>query len=208
MHCQKPHPKGAREASPARAPNPPSRHSVVRLLGVAALDDPAQWRRDPRIDLVDRLGLFVDDRGERVDDALALKGPPARRHLVEHGSERELVRPVVDVLAFGLFRRHVADCPDDHALARAVVRQRGADRAFRRHGRVVLRQPEIRDPWAPVRRNQDVVRLEITVNDPAGVRGRQASAIGIARSSSLLTGSGPRSNSALSVPPGTSSETM
>ena len=146
---------------------------MLRVLGMAALDDPAQGRRDIWSERADRLGLLIDDRSQRLDGALAVERSPARRHLVEHRPERELIRPIVDRRALRLLGRHVADSSDDHALARAVVRQRGAARAFRRRRLEILRQTEVRDFRRAVSRKKDVVRLQIAVNDAARVRDRK-----------------------------------
>ena len=49
-----------------------------------------------------------------------------------------------------------------HGSRRAIVRQRGASS--------LLREPEIQDFDSPIDRYQNIVRLEIPMDDPRGVR--------------------------------------
>ena len=88
---------------------------VVTVFGIlcqAAVDDPAQWRRHTRIE---RWWVVRDDRREGLHRLAFVKRFLASRHFEEHEAERELVRAMIDGLAAGLLRAHVADRADDHA---------------------------------------------------------------------------------------------
>src|SRR5689334_25374488 len=65
---------------------------------------------------------------------------------------------MVDVLAKDLLRRHVGECAER--------------RAGLREARVVpeLRDAEVHDLDAPVQRQEDVVRLDISMDDAPGMR--------------------------------------
>ena len=64
------------------------RVALVRVLGEAALDDPAKRRRRPRVHPRDGLRLVADDRGQRLGAACAFwKARCPRRHLVEDRAE-------------------------------------------------------------------------------------------------------------------------
>jgi hypothetical protein len=95
-----------------------------------------------------------------------------RRHLVQHRTEREQIGPAIERLSAQLFRRHVRD---------------GADRATRlgerrRHGLGDLRRCILRDVsrrfreteienLRSVRRQEDVARFDVAVDDAGLVRG-------------------------------------
>ncbi len=75
----------------------------------------------------------LDDRGQRLRGSRPIERAPARRHLVEDRSERELVRSEVHGLAARLLRRHVADGPQDRPGFRAArQRRQSRSRASRR----------------------------------------------------------------------------
>ena len=95
--------RGRREA---RVRAPPSTH----------IDRPGLWRGASRDDRrrrwkvgparIERLGLGLDDRVERLDHRRAAKRPLPRRHLVQHHAQRELVGTVVRRLAARLLGCH------------------------------------------------------------------------------------------------------
>ncbi len=80
--------------------------------------EPAHRRRDPRVELRHGLGLFPDDRRQRLRRRAPLERALARRHLVQDRAERELVRSEVERPAARLLGRHVADGAHHHAGAR------------------------------------------------------------------------------------------
>ncbi len=142
--------------------------ALLRVLLHAPLDDPAEGRRNARVQLGDGLRLFPDDRGERLRRRPALERALARGHLVEHGAERELVRTEVELLAAGLLRRHVADRAEHGADLRRL-----GGREVR--GFLLLRlqelgEAEVEDLDRPVLRDHDVFGLQVPVNDPGLVR--------------------------------------
>ena len=92
---------------------PRRRIALGGVLGQAALHEPAQGTGNPRLQLPDRLGLLVEDRGQRIDAGPALKRSPPRRHLVQDRSECELIGSVIDRGSLSLLGRHVAHGPDD-----------------------------------------------------------------------------------------------
>src|SRR5678809_904588 len=76
----------------------------------------------------------------------------------QHHAERPEVAAIVDVLAEDLFRGHVGECAERRAglgEARAVAE---------------LRDAEVHDLDAAIRRQQDVVRLDVPVDNAAGMR--------------------------------------
>ena len=59
-------------------------------------------------------GSFNRTAASVVGDVVALEGPAAGQHLVEHAAERPDVGALVDRLALGLLRRHVGRGAEDH----------------------------------------------------------------------------------------------
>ncbi len=121
-----------------------------------------------------RDGPRVHERHE-LDEALGLEEAPTREALVEDRSEGEDVglRPHGAGVP-ELLRGHVAGGPAQGA----VLRER--DALARAGGAVVevLRDPEVGDEGSSLGREDDVLRLEVAVDDPALVgpaeRGREA----------------------------------
>ncbi len=149
---------------------------VLRVLGEARLDDAVQGRRRHRRDLVDRRRIVAEDRADQARLALAREGLPSRRHLVEHGAEREDVRARVGLAAFELLRRHVLE----GAEHRAPLRQRLARLGLRRQGRgsgkravpsrrLELRQTEVEE-LDPALRQHHVAGLQVAMDDALPVR--------------------------------------
>ena len=132
--------------------------------------------------------LLLQDRGHRLDRGVAPERPPAGEHLVEHGAEREDVRAVVDGLPAHLLRRHVPDRPQHACPARSrrdavgARRRRGSGRpgrCFARPKSRILTRPS---------REEEVLRLEVAVDDPLVVRGREPAGDLRARISTALRG--------------------
>ena len=83
----------------------------------------------------------VHDRVQHIDVRLPFEWPTIGQQFVEDHREGEDVAARVHRLSLGLFRRHVRDRADDHALARALDVGAG-----RRDGRVLqLRESKIRE---------------------------------------------------------------
>src|SRR5262245_45062693 len=87
------------------------RVAIMRVLGKAALDDPAKGVRELRSQAVERFGLLANDRRHRLRGGAAREGALPSRHLVEDRAQRELVGCEVRGATSCLFWRHVADGP-------------------------------------------------------------------------------------------------
>ena len=123
-------------------------------------------------DLGGRERIAVQDRVEDDRRRLARERQRARRHLVEHRPEREQVRARVRELAARLLRRHVR-----HRAHRRAGRREVADRLEAGDGAVAPAPPafdpgeaEVEDLHLPARVHEDVRRLDVAVDDAAGVR--------------------------------------
>jgi hypothetical protein len=146
---------------------------VGRFLEQAG-DDAGELRRRARALLVQRLGIGVEDRRQRVDRGLALEGGLAGHEFVENRAERELIGTEVDPPTGGLLRRHVAHRAEDGAGSRSgqIHLQRVlAGIGHRRHD---LRQAEVENLHVPVAGDHDVLGLEIAMHDAALMRGGEA----------------------------------
>ena len=89
-------------------------------------------------------GSVLHDRRDQRGLARARERLPARRHLVEHGAEREDVRPRVGLLALELLRRHVLEGPEDRAFLRQALlrRQRRQARLVGVAGAIAFASPK------------------------------------------------------------------
>ena len=119
-------------------------------------------------------GSECQDRRDERRLVVARERPAPGGHLVEHGAEREHVRPRVGLFPAELFGRHVRNRADDRALGGQVVGLRhrlarvsspdttGATNA--------LREPEVEQLDARLREHH-VAGLEIPVHDPFAMGG-------------------------------------
>ena len=101
-----------------------------------------------------------------------MEGAPPREHLVEAGAEREDVGPAVDGLALHLLGGHVARRSDDDVALRLEVR----GPAFPLEGgvgREELGEAEVEHLHVPVRREEDVLGLQVAVDESLLVRGAE-----------------------------------
>ena len=121
--------------------------------------------------------LLLEDRRHGLGAGLAVEGPGARDHLVEHRAEGEQVRAAVRGLAAHLLGRHVVD----GAQHRARRRQPGARAELHRDvgvGRGIgldrAGQAEVQDLHPAVVGQEDVLGLEVAVDDALVVGGGQA----------------------------------
>ena len=129
------------------------REAIVRVGGCGL--------RDRRIDLFGHTGDQRRVREPRGGDGMrcvAVERRTAGQHLVGHRAERVHVRARADVRHRDLLRSDVRD-RSDRTIGRQVLRL-GAER---------LRDPEVDDLDLTVRREEDVLRLHVPVDDPLGV---------------------------------------
>ncbi len=146
--------------------------AIGRVFGQAALDDPAQRRRDFALDGRRLLG---QDGGHGLDRLRLVEGAPAAGHFIEDEAEGELVGTVIGGLAAGLLRAHVADGAEDHAGLGLLDRDGGVGvRARRGERRRLLGESEIQNLDPAFGRHHDVGRLQVAVGDAGGVGGGHA----------------------------------
>ena len=100
---------------------------------------------------------------ERVDGVLARERALACRHLEQHRSQREEIRPAVDGVSADLFWREVARRPEQHAGQRRETVGHG--RAVRQFG-----DPEIKNLRHARSRQKDIVRFQIAVDQAGRMR--------------------------------------
>jgi hypothetical protein len=117
--------------------------------------------------------------GQRVGHRVAGEQRAAREHLEQHDAERPDVGPLVDREPFRLLGRHVRRRAEDDPELRAVHRgqrrrlhQRRRAREIRRRRRRPgggihrLRQSEVEDFDSSFDGSFDVLRFEVSVDDP------------------------------------------
>ena len=153
--------------------------AALRMFIEAAL----QEIRKPRVEVRRQgiqIGIARQHGRHHVRHALALERLAAGQHLVQHAAERKHVAAMIGGKSLRLFRRHVRRRAEDHAcLRRHHAQRRGMRRAVRAgltgpDGRLVrhrLREAEVGDFHLVVRRDLDVGRLQIAMDDPFFVRG-------------------------------------
>ena len=145
--------------------------AVAGVLGETGPHQPVEPARQARPDLAQRGRLVLQDRSDDARLAVAVEGPPAGQHLVQHGPEGEDVRASVDRLPVELLGRHVLQGAEQAALRR----QRGAGR---RRRRVVVRGARVAQPGQSEveqlhagGREHHVARLQVAVDDAPPVGG-------------------------------------
>jgi hypothetical protein len=99
-----------------------------------------------------------------------VKRHTSRQHFIDDAAECPDVRAFVDRLAARLLRAHVRGCAQNHAFARIADRERLREIGGRSAVGRRLRQPEVEDFDDALRRDLDIRRLEIAVNDSFVVR--------------------------------------
>ena len=142
--------------------------AVLGVFGETALDGPAERSRGAGGELRDRLGVFADDRSERLRRRRPLEGSLSCRHLVEDRAERELVGAEVEGLAARLLGRHVADGAENGARPR-FLDCRGALAASLRLVSQQLGQAEVEDLDVAVPGHHHVLGLQVAVDDAGRV---------------------------------------
>ncbi len=135
------------------------------VLGQEARDERLDGLGHGRLELADVRRLLEEDLGQQGRQVLGHEGRAAGEALEQHRAQREQVGAGVEVgRAAGLLRRHVRRRPQHQPGLRHPVR-----------GLPALGDAEVEeaDPVdAPVD-EEDVARLHVPVNDPAGVRGAE-----------------------------------
>ena len=145
------------------------RVALIRVLGEAPLDDPANGGRSLRRGLLEGLRLLTDDRDEGLGPRLSLERPPACGHLVEDRAQGELVGTKVDGLTAGLLGRHVTDRPHHRSRDRPGGHCRRQDGTLLHRRLRQLRQPEVQDLGEAVLRDHHVLGLQVAVHDAGRV---------------------------------------
>src|SRR5262249_42316282 len=130
-----------------------------------------------RTDLIFRLRelrrLFLQDRVHHLDGRIAVKGALPGEHFVKDHAEREDVRAMIRLLSSHLLWRHVTDRTHNHArigdpfLCRRVL-------VYAELLRAEFSQTEIEDLHPPVVHDEQVLRLQVTMDDAFGMRGGQS----------------------------------
>ena len=122
--------------------------------------------------LMGRSRIVVEDVVEDDGRGVALERKRRGSHLIEDGAEGEDVGAGVGELSAGLLRRHVRNGADRRAGFREVLAHRG--RPFRltccAGSALDLRQTEVEDLGLAAGVDEDVRRLDVTVNDSLRVR--------------------------------------
>ena len=130
----------------------------------APVNDVAEWLGDVRAYRGEVSGIFLRAKNKAGDGAVSLKWHLAAEQLVEDDAERKDVRALVDGLAEGLLGRHVVHGADEAAGLGQLAVLDGA------------RQAEVHHQYPPVAINEDVLRLQVAMDDPDGVRRLQCTA--------------------------------
>ena len=146
--------------------------ALLRLLRQAATHDPLHRARQRPRGRPHRRRVLVQDRRDRLRRRRPREGPPARQRLVENRPQREEVRPRVRLPSPRLLRREVRRGP--HHDTRHRLRPPGP--RLRPVPPRELRQAEVQDLHEAVRRQEQVLRLEVPVQDPPRVRRLQPTA--------------------------------
>ena len=139
----------------------PHVHAQAAMKQVAQLAGGVHWQQCP-------VGLFLQDRRERVRNRLAGKKTLAREHFEQHHAERPDVGALVHRLPPRLLRRHVGGGSEEESRRRRSRRHRRRLRYVRRSrlvSRVRLREAEIEHLDLAVLRELDVRRFQVAVDD-------------------------------------------
>ena len=113
------------------------------------------------------IGIAGDDGGEDIGQRRTRERLTPGQHLVEHAAEGPDVGAAIDGLTSGLLGRHVGSRSEQNTRLCAATAECGRVRQVRVDWRVRqrLRETEVEDLHRPVRRDLQVGRLEIPVDD-------------------------------------------
>ena len=137
------------------------RRPVLRFLAERAVEKDGELARRAGNPLGERRGVVAQDGAERVRDGLPPERVRAGHRLVEDDGGREEIGPAVGAGTSELLGREIPGrAHDDARRRRALV-----------HGRFLvaaekLREPEVENLHEPVRRDHQVLGLEIPMDDP------------------------------------------
>ena len=135
--------------------------SIVGFLGQRSRHDALQFGRSLGVEVAQRRRLDCQDLLKCLRRSLAAKRTPSRDRLVDNAAEREDVGARIRGESGDLLWRDVPDRPHDSATARQGCSRRLTD--LRLHEK--LRQPEVENLCVAVRRDHDVFRLQVTMDD-------------------------------------------
>ncbi len=156
-----------REGALARGLEPPSRIALDRPR-----HDRAELGGRQRIERIQIRLAVVQQACDHFLRRSAGEQPAPGQHLVEHAAEREDVAAPVDAAADHLLGRHVAERAEDDPLRR--MRDGRAVGGHLRTLEPLQREAEVQNLHRAVRRQEDVLRLQVAMDHAARVRGRQA----------------------------------
>ena len=116
------------------------------------------------------VGFALENLRDRVGPCGAVERAASCQHFVQHTAKGPDVRSFVDWLSPRLLRTHVGRGADDRADLGRLHGRRGSRLREYLIGRSELRDPEVEHFDVAGRRDLDVGRFEIAVNDPLLVR--------------------------------------
>src|SRR5262245_44289373 len=147
--------------------------SVFRLLLQTTPQDLFQPRRDFHTQFAQIWRLFLQDRVHHFDGRIAMEGALSGEHFVKDHTEGEDVRAMIRLLSAHLLRRHVTDRTHDHARIGDMFLGRRVLVYVAKLLRVEFSKTEIEDLHPPVVRDEQVLRLQVTMDYAFEVSGGQ-----------------------------------
>ncbi len=137
--------------------------SIFRPLGEELVDRVGEPSGNLGIDLSERAMAHLGDLSQDRQRRIALEGRTTAAHFIENRAQTEKIGTRVGRFAHRLFGRHIE---------RSAAHETGASELHIFGG---AGQAEVGQLHAVVRRlEQNVARLDIAVNQPLGMRGREA----------------------------------
>ena len=128
--------------------------------------------------------IVVDDRMKRIDRVFAHESALSGQQLEENRAEREQIRPRIDRITLDLLGSQIAGGAEDYpGKRRETAGQCGILRE--------LRDAEVEDLRRAGFGQEDVLRLEIAMDQPARVRSHQAAGQGGGDAESIGRGDRP-----------------
>jgi hypothetical protein len=135
--------------------------ALARIFCETAIQDRCEVRRN----IVDTRGNCLANGAHDFDRRVSRKRATPGQHLVQHGAEREQVRPCAGLVPANLLRRHVTGCAQHITTVEQIAIVSGVHR--------LLRQSEIENLHDAVSTDEQIFRLEIAVDDTFLVGRRQ-----------------------------------
>ena len=146
---------------------------LIRRHAAVGTADPQVFRRGLLRQAVEEIGIARDHRSNDVGDGFTGECLAACEHLVQDASKRKDVAALIGFVATRLLRRHETRGAEN----RAGIRRNRAEQRWRirceLRGRALerLRQSEVEDLHFAFRRDLDVCRFQIAVDDVLLMRG-------------------------------------